>query len=187
MKYFKNRKTLCYQKNNKMNKLIIISILILLLFTRDSFSESEMCFYEAAKEFGLSPEILMAISKVESDHNPRAVNYNKNGSVDFGHMQINSVWKKELKEKYNYLGSPCYNTRVGAWILDKCIKQYGYNYKAVACYHTGPITNPKKIRNGMIYVKKIQKVIGKKAKKNKPVKRVIADSAYKKAENENVF
>ncbi len=157
------------------------------MFSRESFSESEMCFQEAAHEFKIAPEILKAISKVESGHNPRAINYNKNGSVDFGHMQINSVWRKELKEKYKYLGSPCYNTRVGAWILDRCIKQYGYNYKAVACYHTGPITTPKKIKNGSVYVKKVQREIGKQIIVKKTLKRVVADSAYKKDGNENVF
>ncbi len=175
-----------------MKKLNLILMIIMVCFSGNAFAESEMCFQEAAQEFGLSPEILKAISKVESGHNPRAVNYNKNGSVDYGHMQINSIWRKKLKDKYKYLGSPCYNTRVGAWILDQCIQKYGYNYKAVACYHTGPITTQKKVRNGIVYVKKVKKELEKKKIKlnDKPKKTrpVFVDSAYKPREkNENLF
>ena len=54
------------------------------------------CFEEAGKKYGISPQLLWAIAKTESNFNPTAVNYNKNGSFDYGLMQINSAWYKGL-------------------------------------------------------------------------------------------
>jgi conjugal transfer pilus assembly protein TraD len=34
------------------------------------------------------------------------------------------------------LGDPCTNVRTGAWILAQCVRRYGYNWKAVGCYHS---------------------------------------------------
>ena len=94
------------------------------------------CFEEAGQEFGVSPQLLWAIAKTESHFNPSAVNYNKNGSFDYGVMQVNSSWYKELgRERWMRLGDACYNVQVGAWILDRCIRRYGYTWTAVGCYN----------------------------------------------------
>ena len=44
-----------------------------------------------AEAFPENPEIMIAIAKAESGMNPRAVNYNRNGSIDTGLFQVNSV------------------------------------------------------------------------------------------------
>lgn len=96
-----------------------------------------MCFDEAGMEYGISPLILRAIAKVESNYNPNAVNKNRNGSYDFGVMQINSIWASSLgKETWNNLGDPCTNIKTGAKILSGCIKKYGYNWQAIGCYNS---------------------------------------------------
>lgn len=101
-------------------------------------SADSLCFNEAGAEYGVAPQLLWAISKRESDHNPFAYNRNTDGSYDYCHMQINSSsWYDELgKDRWEALADPCQCTRTGAWILSKCVKKYGYTWKAVGCYHS---------------------------------------------------
>lgn len=96
----------------------------------------DYCFEEAGKQYGISPLLLWAISREESGFNPSAINYNRNGSFDYCHMQINSAWASEVgKEAWASLGDPCHCTMIGAWILSACINDYGYTWKAIGCYN----------------------------------------------------
>jgi hypothetical protein len=99
----------------------------------------QLCFEKASLAYNISPLLLWAIAKVESNFNPYALNKNKDGSYDIGIMQINSSHLKTL-EKYGlfdkrYIWDPCYNIHVGAWILSKCIQRYGYTWEAIGCYN----------------------------------------------------
>lgn len=95
------------------------------------------CFEEAGKEYNIAPDLLYAIADYESSFNSNAINYNKNGTYDYGHMQINSWWYDKLgPELWNALADPCTNVRTGAYILAMCIQRYGYNWDAVGCYHS---------------------------------------------------
>lgn len=94
------------------------------------------CFEYAGNEHGITPIILESIAKVESSLNPRAINRNRDGSVDIGLMQINSGWLKTLKLSQNdLLDDACLNTRVGAQILRHCIDRYGVSWEAIGCYN----------------------------------------------------
>lgn len=100
---------------------------------------SAACFDEAASRYGVPADLLKAISRVESGGNPMAVNRsNQNGSIDIGHMQINSLWLKTL-QRYGItkrdLFEPCTNTHVGAWVLAQNIKRLGYNWTAIGAYN----------------------------------------------------
>lgn len=99
------------------------------------------CFYDAGMYYGVKPAILEAIAKVESNYNPYAINVNRNKTVDYGIMQINSSWFPTLRRyglyDYRNIYNPCYNIYVGAWILRKCINTYGNNWKAIGCYNAG--------------------------------------------------
>ncbi|MGB9732049.1 MULTISPECIES: lytic transglycosylase domain-containing protein [Calditerrivibrio] len=96
------------------------------------------CFDEAEKIYNVNKELLIAIAKVESNMRPDAINWNRNGTFDYGVMQINSAWYYELgEEKWHKLADPCENVKTGAMILSKCIKKYGFNWKAVDCYNKG--------------------------------------------------
>jgi len=116
----------------------------------------EMCFEAAARRYHVPVELLKAISKVESNHNPAAVNVNSNGSRDIGHMQINSFWLPVLA-KYGItektLKDPCINTNIGAWILAQNIASHGLNWKAVGAYNA--VTEYKQI----IYARKVVSVL----------------------------
>lgn len=104
--------------------------------------------------YDVPPLLLWSIAKNESGLDPYAVNVNKNGTYDYGLMQINSFWEDLIgEESWNALRNPCHNVKVGAWILALCIEEFGYRWKAVGCYHS---------RNGDLqaaYVRKIQRII----------------------------
>ncbi|MDA8171385.1 MAG: lytic transglycosylase domain-containing protein [Nitrospiraceae bacterium] len=94
------------------------------------------CFEAAGAEYDISPRLLWSIAKVESDFTPQAVNWNQNGTYDYGLMQINSGWAQRLgMGVWRSLGDPCTNIKTGAWILAKCVQRYGYTWEAVGCYN----------------------------------------------------
>lgn len=143
---------------------MMLILIIIVVFSRGT--ASAFCFQEAGRRYGISPHLLKAIAQVESNMQPHAINHNKNGSVDYCHMQINSYWKKHLKERWQYLSDSCYCTMVGAWILKQCINRYGYNPDALVCYHTGkslPELTPPRRREAVAYLEKINHFIKKLA------------------------
>ena len=116
---------------SSMGKLFFILCFMLLPVHTHAF-----CFQQAGLRYGISPHLLKAIAKAESKLNPTATNHNRNGTVDVGLMQINSIWADQLGPTWNRLFDPCTNVMVGAWILSRCIQDYGSNWKAVGCYHS---------------------------------------------------
>lgn len=134
-------------------------IIIGALMTAGTARAEELCFEEAGVEYSINPQILKAIAKVESNFKPRAVNYNKNGTYDFGVMQINSSWYYTLgKEWWMTLGDPCSNIKGGARILSGCMKKYGYSWEAIGCYNSQ--TPDKRDKYAMMVFKQLQ-IIGK--------------------------
>jgi soluble lytic murein transglycosylase-like protein len=109
-----------------------------------SNSAHAFCFEEAGAIYGVSPQLLWAIAKVESNFDASAINRNANGSHDVGLMQINSWWVERgllSPTLWRALGDPCTNVKVGAWILAQCFQRYGLSWEAVGCYNA---TSPKK-------------------------------------------
>jgi soluble lytic murein transglycosylase-like protein len=97
------------------------------------------CFNEAGRTYKVPPMLLQAIAWVESRYDKNANNHNTNGSVDMGVMQINSLWLEPLSEygiEKKHLYNACFNINVAAWILRKQINEVGYNWQAVAHYHS---------------------------------------------------
>lgn len=130
-------------------------IVLLMPFTAESF-----CFNEAGEYYGIKPELLMAISKRESNIDPRAFAKNKNGSVDIGLMQINSFWFDKLGDDKEYLLDPCFNVYFGAYVLADCINRFGYTWDCLACYRSGkPLRklSPKTKKSVISYIKDIQR------------------------------
>lgn len=101
------------------------------------------CWDEAGAEYGINPEILKAVSGVEAGYH-QAVNWNRNGSYDACHMQINTRWYFWLKKRYGKeyadqawagLADLCYCTKFGAFVLSDCIARHGNTWRAVGCYN----------------------------------------------------
>lgn len=104
-----------------------------------NLEQATACISPAATYHSVNPSILRGILKVESTFNPRAINRNRNGSVDVGIGQMNSIHFKELS-KYgiapNDLFDPCVGTYVAAWHLAKQLRAYGNTWFAIGAYHS---------------------------------------------------
>jgi len=114
-----------------MEKTLIIFLIALFPLSAHAF-----CFQEAGQRYAVSPHLLWAIAKAESSLNPSAIHHNRNGTVDVGLMQINSIWAEKLGKTWDHLNDPCTNLMAGAWILSQCVRHFGYTWQAVGCYHS---------------------------------------------------
>lgn len=97
------------------------------------------CFDTAAFTEQVDPQVLRGIALTESHNNPHAIHRNRNGSVDYGVMQINSIHLRELKHrgiKKRDLMNACKNIHVAAGLLHQKVEKYGANWKAVGAYHS---------------------------------------------------
>lgn len=143
-----------------VNSASMVLILITFMALVPEKALAEYCFAEAGLKYNISPDLLWAIAKTESNFNPKAINRNKNGTYDYGVMQINSTWAKTLgPDVWKNLGNPCQNIHVGAWVLAQCIERHGYNWEAVGCYNARSKTKRD------IYASKIYKTLQEAYKK----------------------
>jgi soluble lytic murein transglycosylase-like protein len=97
------------------------------------------CFDAAARYQRVSPKVLRAIAAVESGNNKNALHRNRNGTVDLGVMQINSIHLRELNKHGIHrrdLMNSCKNIYTGAWLLRQKMDRYGNTWKAIGSYHS---------------------------------------------------
>lgn len=120
-------------------------------FAPGAFSQSlEMkCLARAAEHFRLPLNLLRAIREQEAGK-PGFVGTNKNGSFDYGVMQINSIWLPTIEplgySSYVLTHSVCDSVMAGAWILASQMQRLGvWNkpdadpeiyWKAIGAYHS---------------------------------------------------
>ena len=99
-------------------------------------------FNEAAALYHLDPDLLRAITWVESRGVPGAVGPRlPDGHRAWGAAQINDVHLPELVSygvTQRDLLNPCVNLKLSAWVLANCIQAKGAIWAAVGCYNTGP-------------------------------------------------
>lgn len=116
------------------------------------------CIEPAAAYHRVNAEVLRAILKVESSFRPDAIGKNRNGTVDVGIAQINSMHFPKLRQfdiHPNQLLDPCVGTYVAAWHLAKQIAAYGNTWFAIGAYHSvTPVHNSR--YQGLIYKAVVQ-------------------------------
>lgn len=92
-------------------------------------------FLKYGSLYNLHPNLLKAIAKTESNLNPNAVNKaNKNGTIDRGLMQINSIHLNDGLDAED-LFDPEINIHEGAKVLRYCIDKHGLTWQALNCYN----------------------------------------------------
>ena len=97
------------------------------------------CFDVAAAYHGVNPWILRGIAHVESGFKEKARNKNRNGTWDYGMMQINSIHLPELARhgvSRLDLFDACKSVHVAAWLLRKKMDRHGNTWGAVGAYHS---------------------------------------------------
>jgi len=97
------------------------------------------CINHAAIIYHVPATIILAVMRKENGKNGDA-NINRNGTVDYGVMQINSLWLPKIaaygytKEDIQY--SACRNVFVGTWILAQSISEGQDIWQGVGNYHS---------------------------------------------------
>lgn len=97
------------------------------------------CINSAAVRYYVPATLILAVIKAEGGRNGMA-RKNKNGTYDYGVMQINTVWLNKIKS-FGYTAedlqySPCKNVEVGTWILSQSIAEAAVLPKGIGNYHS---------------------------------------------------
>ena len=123
----------------QMKKPFFLQKLLFLAVILVSPTAAADCFDAAAAYHGVNPWILRAIAHVESGFNQSAQNRNRNGTRDYGMMQINSIHLPELARHgvtQNDLFDGCKSAHVAAWLLRRKMDRHGNTWNAVGAYHS---------------------------------------------------
>lgn len=97
------------------------------------------CIIQAAHHYYLPVSLVISILKAENGRVGEA-NPNKNGTYDYGPMQINSIWLKRIAP-YGYTAydlefNPCANIEIGTWILAQAVADGKNFWSSVGNYHS---------------------------------------------------
>jgi len=144
------------------NRLLIIIVSIQIsLVANNSFSENfykfDSTFKSISKKYNVPFALLKAIALTENYKfsNKEKMN-NKNKTVDYGLMQINSLWLKKLNIKKRDIVKPAVNIGVAALIINDLISKYGYSWDTIGKYHSYTPKHKKKwlkkIKQNMRYL-----------------------------------
>ncbi len=97
------------------------------------------CINDAVHEYHVPAKLIIALLNVEQGKVGMA-NRNKNGTYDFGPMQINSSWWPKLSQysitQEEVKNNACVNVKVGAWILSKNIANGENLLVGIGNYHS---------------------------------------------------
>ena len=131
-------------------------------FYEDYIGNSDIAYFtfKYSKEYNIPPSLLISLMKTESEFNIKAVNYNKNKSVDRGLCQLNSYVFKNLKKEDFF--NPELNISLGAKQLRWCLNTSNNKLtKALALYNAG-YGQVKGKKVGELTLDYIQKIIDDK-------------------------
>lgn len=121
-------------------------------------AKSFQCIEHATNYYGTPYSLSLAIIKKESGR-PGTESKNRDGSLDLGRAQINSIHLGELKkfkiDKEMLRDNDCVNIYVSNWILKQNYNKYGDWTKAVIAYNIGFKWTPKRLAIGKKYANEV--------------------------------
>lgn len=105
-----------------------------------SLSQIQQMITASAQQYGVDPSLALAIAQQESSFNPTAVSQpNRNGTVDYGLMQINSSNLSSMGLTPSSALDPQANINAAMQLLAGYSTQYGGDPTAIAnAYNAGP-------------------------------------------------
>jgi len=145
------------ETEGKNNEILTTNALKLKYYTYITGNETiANLAVEYTKMYNIDTNLFLAIMRVESAFNPRAINHNKNGSIDRGLCQLNNKTFSNLtvKDFYNIET----NIKYGTSFLDWCLKKSQKNtVKALAFYNAGigAVTKKKVGEHTLDYINKV--------------------------------
>ncbi len=97
------------------------------------------CINQAAVTYYVPAKVIISVIATEGG-DVGVAHPNKNGTYDYGPMQVNSSWLPKIR-KYGYTQEllqydPCVNVMAGTWILSTKIVQSTDFWRGVANYHS---------------------------------------------------
>lgn len=110
------------------------------------------CINHAAIVYHVPATVILSVIKKENGRNGDA-NKNTNNTVDYGVMQINSIWLPKIsaygytKEDIQY--DACKNVLVGTWILSQSIAGCSNMWSGIGNYHSRTPVHNLNYRNGI--------------------------------------
>lgn len=142
-----------------MRQLFSLVLLLVIGLGQVQAKDYEACFQKAAKKHNVPVSLLFAVSFTESSFKPTARNKNRNGTRDYGLMQINSIWAKQAKKMgYSWQqikSNPCTNIMFGSHILKANKKRLGSWRAAVGAYNAGFSKSAKAKKRRQRYYNKV--------------------------------
>jgi len=124
------------------------------------------CIDDAAMRHQVNPFVLRAIGWQESRLQSAALGHNRDGSVDLGAFQINSVHLADLA-RYGIdarsLSDGCVSAYVAAWHYRHQVDVYGNTWTAVGAYHSRTPVHNLRYANQIAAILKRWKVLGNDA------------------------
>lgn len=108
------------------------------------------CINRAAIIYKIPATLILSVLKQEGGKNGDAIK-NKNGTFDYGVMQINSTWLPKIaaygytKDDMQY--NTCKNISVGTWILSQSIANGKNLWAGVGDYHSHTPDHNRTYRN----------------------------------------
>lgn len=134
-----------------MLRKFIILLTLLLGSVQVQARTYEMCFEEASDAHEIPLIWLYAIAFTESSFWSESESNNRNGSNDFGLMQVNTIWRDEA-ERLGYdweevKNDPCTNIMFGAHIIRTNWVRTNNFSRAIGAYHAG-LSQSQKARQG---------------------------------------
>lgn len=121
-------------------------------------SVTAACVVAASNRYQIAPGIILSVLGVEGGKVGH-VSRNKNGTVDIGPMQINSIHLPDLAKygiSYSKLKNDgCLNVHIGAWMLRRESVAAGNHWDGIGHYHSRT-ENRKKIYQSAVWQKTLK-------------------------------
>ena len=97
------------------------------------------CINQAAVTYSVPATMIISILKTEGGRNGEA-NLNKDGTYDYGPMQVNGRWVEKVSRygitRHDLQYNSCVNVAVGTWILALSIADGKDLWHGVGIYHS---------------------------------------------------